>query len=62
MASQEPANSIKQCDLAVDWRMPLLDNGEVDDTETCIEGLSVGGLESTFDWLLKVAKSYGLTA
>lgn len=51
-----------QCDLDVDWQMPVLDNGEVDDTETCIEGLSVGGLESTFDWLLKVAESYGLAA
>ena len=58
----QPANSIMQCDLDVDWQMPVLANGEVDDTETCIEGLSTAGLEMTFDWLLDIAKSYGLTA
>ena len=58
----QPVNSIMQCDLDWDWQMPVLANGDVDDTETCIEGLSVGGLESTFYWLLEIAESYGLTA
>lgn len=58
----QPTNSIMQCDLDVDWQMPVLENGDVDDTETCIEGLSAAGLETTFEWLLDIAKSYGLAA
>lgn len=58
----QPTNSIMQCDLDVDWQMPILENGDVDDTETCIDGLSAAGLETTFEWLLDIAKSYGLAA
>lgn len=58
----QPTNSIMQCDLDVDWQMPILESGDVDDTETCIDGLSAAGLEKTFEWLLDIAKSYGLAA
>lgn len=58
----QPTNSIMQCDLDVDWQMPGLENGDVDDTETCIDGLSAAGLEKTFEWLLDIAKSYGFAA
>lgn len=54
----QPANSVMRCDFDVDWQEPL----GADGTETCIEGLSEKELESEFDWLLNVAKSYGLSA
>lgn len=56
----QPASSVMQCDFNVDWQSPLCADGSVDDTETCIEGMSEKDLESEFDWLLNIAKSYGL--
>lgn len=58
----QPANSVMRCDFDVDWQEPLREDGSVDDTETCIEGLSEKELESEFDWLLSVAKSYEMSA
>ena len=56
----QPSNSFMRCDFDVDWQLPLCEDGSVDDTETCIEGMSEKDLESSFDWLLNIAKSYGL--
>jgi hypothetical protein len=56
----QPSNSVMRCDFDVDWQSPLCDDGSVDDTETCIEGMSEKELESAFDWLLNIAKSYRL--
>lgn len=56
----QPSNSVMRCDFDVDWQSPLYADGSVDDTETCIEGMSEKELESAFDWLLNIAKSYRL--
>lgn len=56
----QPSNSVMRCDFDVDWQSPLYADGSVDDTETCIEGMSGKELESAFDWLLNIAKSYRL--
>lgn len=57
----QPSNSVMRCDFDVDWQSPLSEDGSVDDTETCIEGMPAQELESEFDWLLSVAKFYGLS-
>lgn len=57
----QPSNSVMRCDFDVDWQSPLCDDGSMDDTETCIEGMSEKELESEFDWLLNIAKFYGLS-
>ena len=57
----QPANSVMRCDYDVDWQAPIREDGSVDDTDTCIEGMSEKELESEFDWLLSTAKSYGLS-
>lgn len=58
----QPANSVMRCDFDVDWQEPFGDDGSVASTETCIEGLSARELESEFNWLLHIAKSYWLSA
>lgn len=57
----QPASSVMRSDFDVDWQLPLYPDGFVDDTEMCIEGMSEKELESAFDWLLNIAKSYGLS-
>ena len=57
----QPSNSVMRCDFDVDWQSPLREDGSVDDTEICIEGMSAQELESEFDWLLNIVKYYGLS-
>lgn len=57
----QPVSSVMRCDFDVDWQSPLCADGSVDDTETCIEGMSETELESAFNWLLNIAQSYGLS-
>lgn len=57
----QPWNAVMQCDFDVDWHMPLYADGSVDDTEICIDGMSEKDLESAFDWLLGIIKSYRLS-
>lgn len=32
----QPSNSAMQCDYDIDWQMPMLNDSDVDDTETAI--------------------------